>query len=193
MKPNKLSKKEANQQIRRMEHFYGAPKSDGGWLDAVDALMRYSRDFDHCRAVIDAYVDSPRQDEQGNPKFPSVFDIRLLCEKGRQKRPVCVECNGDGFLPDTPAFSQGVRYERVKRCSCNTQATSADRQGWTPGDITTEAWFIPDLASSPDMIAKWKRLSTATRNSAGYLVTDGQRQFANGIIRRLEDHMGTAV
>lgn len=189
----KLNKTEANKQIKRLEHFYGAPKNEGGWLDSIDALMRYCRDVDHCRSVMDAYVDSPRMDKEGNPKFPSVYDIRLLCEKGRQKRAVCESCHGDGFLPDTPAFSQGVRYERVKRCECDTQASASDRGNYSVNDFTDAPWFIPDLAGRPDMIRKWKTLATANISSHGYPVLESQRKFAARIIRDLEDHLGQAV
>jgi len=147
----KLSKKDANLQIRRLEHFLGAPKTDGGWLDSTDALIRYCRDLDHCKAVIAGYVDSPRLDDQGNPRFPSVYDIRLLCHPPQEYKSPAAE------------------------------------------DLTQQGWFIRDLANRPDMIQRWKRMATATHNSAGYPLREDQRQFAAGIVRQVEDHLGQAV
>ena len=56
-----------------------------------------------------------------------------------------------------------------------------------------DGWFIRDLASRPEMIAKWKRMTTATHNSVGYPLADSQRIFAQSIIRKLEDYMGQAL
>lgn len=109
-------RKEIKEQIARMSALPFRPEAEG-LNELARVLQETTRDLDHARRTIDAWMEYST--EGGSQRWPTPQDLRstaysLLTEA--QRSIGCKYCNGLGFIVAKAKTKAGVEYEGSAPC-----------------------------------------------------------------------------
>lgn len=109
----------AKKQIARLGCLPFPPSNAEGMAELVSTLTSWARSSQHAIRVIDAIIESPGEDRNGQRRWPDPERIRALAwsllEDGEKQRS-CEHCGGSGYISVTIG-----QYDCAKRCPCNPE------------------------------------------------------------------------
>jgi hypothetical protein len=95
-------------------------------LELVTTLAAKSRSQQHAKRVIDAIIESPGEDRNGQRRWPDPERIRAVAWsllEDKDKQLACEHCGGRGWISMTIG-----QYDCAKRCPCNPEMVQEEEE-----------------------------------------------------------------
>lgn len=102
------------------------PTTDEGMGELINTLAHKARSKQHAKRVIDAIIEAPGEDRNGQRRWPDPERIRALAWsmlEDREKQRACEHCGGGGWISVTIG-----QYDCAKRCICNPEGQQEEEE-----------------------------------------------------------------